>query len=61
MPTEPKVKYGLLELIKDASTVEQLDELVARGATFKYAHQSTKNRWAKAAKIKRATFGAKPA
>lgn len=57
-PTEPVVIQppSLRNRIAVAASLQDLDELVALGAseTFKFASQKTRNRWAAAAKLRRA-------
>jgi len=52
MPTTPTIekpiKLGLRERIKIAASVEELDSLMAEGATFDKVHPSTVRRWKKA-------------
>jgi len=55
---EKPTRLGLLERIKAATSVEELDALLEEGKTFAQAHPSTRARWGRAAKVKRAKLGA---
>ena len=57
----PMAPAGLTERIKNAATVEEIDTLLAEGATYKAAHPSTQRRWNKFATKRRAFLGTKSA